>query len=141
VITYSPLDGGFLAGKYRTPEDLAGDNRIAHFQKRMRGSFDPHQAWVRRKLDLIPELMALAAELGVTMPQMAVAFAVQHPGVTAAIIGPRTMEHLEGVLGGGDLKLSAETLDRIDELVPPGVTLNPFTDMPSGLTKAAIRRG
>ncbi len=141
VITYSPLDGGFLSGKYRAPEDLSGDNRIAYYQKRMRGSFDPYQAWVRRKLDLVPQVMALADELGVTTPQLAIAFAAQHPGVTAALIGPRTMDQLEGVLGGGELKLSAETLDRIDDLVPPGVTLNPFTDQPSGLTKAATRRG
>jgi aryl-alcohol dehydrogenase (NADP+) len=139
VITWSPLDGGFLSGKYRRPEDLEGENRIALFA-RMRGSFDPYQEWIRRKLEILPELLKLANDNGITLPQLAIGFAIQHPGVTSAIIGPRTMDHLEGVLTAGELKLSSETLDRIDELVPPGTTLNPFADMPSGTTTAAIRR-
>ena len=142
VITFSPLDGGFLSGRYRGPEDLAGDNRIAYFGRLMRGSFDPQAAFIRRKLDIVAELVKLADEVGVTIAQLAVAFVLQHPAVTAAIIGPRTMEQLESLLPAGDLKLSAETLDRIDALVPPGTSLNPgFNDMPSGTTKAALRRG
>jgi len=142
VITFSPLDGGFLTGRYRGPEDLEGENRIAYFGRRMRGSFDPHAAWIRRKLDLVAELSALADEVGITLAQLAVAFVIQHPAVSAAIIGPRTMEQLEGLLPAADIRLSAETLDRIDALVPPGASLNPtFNDMPSGTTKAALRRG
>ena len=119
VITWSPLDGGFLSGKYRKPEDLAGENRIAFFQQRIRGHFDPHEAWIRRKLELVGELTKLADEIGVTLAQLAVAFVIQHPAVTSAIIGPRTMQHLEGLLPAAGIKLSAETLDRIDALVPP----------------------
>jgi len=142
VITFSPLDGGFLSGRYRGPQDLEGDNRIAYFGKMMRGSFDPHVEWIRRKLALVVELAGLAEELGVTLAQMAVAFVIQHPAVTAAIIGPRTMEQLESLLPAATLKLPAETLDRIDALVPPGTSLNPgFNDMPSGTTRAALRRG
>jgi aryl-alcohol dehydrogenase (NADP+) len=141
VITWSPLDGGFLSGKYRGPQDLTGDNRIAYFARQIRGAFDPHEAWIRRKLDIVPALVTLAEEIGVTIAQLAVAFAIEHPGVTAAIIGPRTLDHLEGLLGAGDLKLSAATLDRIDALVPPGTSLNPINDMPSGTTQAALRRG
>ncbi len=141
VITWSPLDGGFLSGKYRGPEDLTGDNRIAFFARRMRNNFDPYEAWIRRKLDLVGEIAALAEEIGVTIAQLAVAFAIEHPAVTASIIGPRTPDQLEGLLAAGDLKLSAETLDRIDALVPPGTSLNPIADMPSGTTKAALRRG
>ncbi len=140
VLSYSPLDGGFLAGKYRKPEDLEGDNRVAFFQKLIRGSFDPHSDWIRRKLDILTEIIALAEETGVSVTELSAAFVVNHPAITAAIIGPRTMEHLESVLAAGDLKLSTETLDRIDALVPPGTTLNPITDQPSGLTKAALRR-
>jgi aryl-alcohol dehydrogenase (NADP+) len=140
VLSYSPMDGGFLSGKYRKPEDLAGDNRIAYFQRMMRGTFDPHQAWVKRKFEALDELRKLADEIGVPLAQMAIAFVMQHPAITAAIIGPRTLEQLEGVLPAAGVKLSAETLDRIDELCPPGTTLNPFTDMPSGTIKAALRR-
>jgi len=141
AITFSPLDGGFLTDKYRAPEDLDGDNRVAYFARRIRGSFDPRAAWVRRKLELAAELTKLAAETGVTLAQMAVAFVMQHPAVTASIIGPRTMNQLESLLPAGDLTLSAETLDRIDALVPPGTSLNPsHNDLPSATTKAALRR-
>ena len=140
TLTYSPLDGGFLSGKYRTADDLTGDNRIAYFSNRARGGFDPHADWVRRKLDILPQLIALAEELGLTIAQLALAFVINHPGVTAAITGPRTMEQLEGLLPAADIRLSAETLDRIDALVPPGTSLNPVGDMPSGTTKAALRR-
>jgi aryl-alcohol dehydrogenase-like predicted oxidoreductase len=142
AITFSPLDGGFLTGRYRAPEDLDGDNRIAYFARRIRGSFDPHAAWVRRKLELVAELAKLAEQTGVALAQLAVAFVMQHPGVTAAIIGPRTMNQLESLLPAGDLALGTETLDHIDALVPPGTSLNPsHNDLPSATTKAALRRG
>jgi aryl-alcohol dehydrogenase (NADP+) len=140
VLSYSPMDGGFLSGKYRKPDDLAGDNRIAHFQRLMRGTFDPQAAWIQRKLEVITELLKLADEIGVPIGQLAIAFVMQHPAITSAIIGPRTLEQLEGVLPAANVKLSAEVLDRIDALCPPGTTLNPFTDMPNGTTKAALRR-
>jgi aryl-alcohol dehydrogenase-like predicted oxidoreductase len=141
AITFSPLDGGFLTGRYRAPEDLDGDNRVAYFARRIRGNFDPHAAWVRRKLELVAELTKLAEETGVTLAQLAVAFVMQHPAVTAAIIGPRTMNQLESLLPAGDLALGTETLDRIDALVPPGTSLNPsHNDLPSATTKAALRR-
>lgn len=142
AITFSPLDGGFLTGRYRAPEDLDGDNRVAYFARRIRGSFDPHAAWVRRKLELVAELTKLAGQTGVTLAQLAVAFVMQHPAVTAAIIGPRTMNQLESLLPAGDLALGTETLDHIDALVPPGTSLNPsHNDLPSATTKAALRRG
>lgn len=140
VLTFSPLDGGFLTGRYRTPEDLQGENRIAWFAQRMRGSFDPHQDWIRRKLELVGELATLAEELRITLPQLAVAFVIRHPGVTSAIIGSRTLEQLESLLPAAQVQLSAETLDRIDALVPPGTTLNPLNDMPSGIADPAMRR-
>jgi aryl-alcohol dehydrogenase-like predicted oxidoreductase len=141
AITFSPLDGGFLTGRYRAPEDLDGDNRVAYFARRIRGSFDPHAAWVRRKLELVAELTKLAEQTGVTLAQLAVAFVMQHPAVTAAIIGPRTMNQLESLLPAGDLGLGTETLDHIDALVPPGTSLNPsHNDLPSATTRAALRR-
>jgi aryl-alcohol dehydrogenase-like predicted oxidoreductase len=56
---------------------------------------------------------------------MAIAFAMNHPAVSAPIIGPRTMEQLESQIGAADVELSDELLDKIDEVVPPGVNLNP----------------
>ena len=141
MIVWSPLDGGFLSGRYRGPEDFTDDSRIARFTKMFRGSFDPNEAVIRRKLELVGELAKLADEAGVTLAQLAIAFTTEHPAVTSSIIGPRKMEHLETILAAGDLKLSAETLDAIDALVPPGSSLNPPVDMPSGTGKTSLRRG
>ena len=70
-------------------------------------------------------LAALAAEAGLSMVHLALAFTLAHPAVTAPIIGPRTMEQLESQLGADDVVLSDDVLDRIDEIVPPGTNLNP----------------
>ena len=140
VLTFSPLDGGFLTGRYRTPEDLEGDNRIAFFGRMMGRTFDPHAAWIRRKLELVTELSELADKLGVTLAQLATAFVIRHPVVTSAIIGPRTLDQLESLLPAADMVLSAETLDRIDALAPPGTSLNPINDMPSATTREALGR-
>jgi aryl-alcohol dehydrogenase-like predicted oxidoreductase len=69
---------------------------------------------------------------------MALAFVLEHPAVTAAIIGPRTMEQLESQLGAQEVELDAELLDRIDEIVPPGTTLNPFD---AGYTPPSLQPG
>jgi hypothetical protein len=69
-------------------------------------------------------LGALADEAGPTLVQMAVAFATRHPTVTSAIIGPRTMRHLDGYLAADGINLGSDVLDRIDQIVPPGVTIN-----------------
>jgi aryl-alcohol dehydrogenase-like predicted oxidoreductase len=61
----------------------------------------------------------------VTLIELALAFVIRHPAVTAAIIGPRTMEHLESQLTAADVQLTDDVLDRIDEIVPPGVNVNP----------------
>jgi aryl-alcohol dehydrogenase-like predicted oxidoreductase len=142
VLSYSPLDAGFLAGKYRGPKDFEGpNNRIARFARYSRGSFDPHADYIRRKMAIVAELTKLADELEVGIAELAVAFVLQHPAITAAIIGPRTMQHLESVLGGGNLALSADTLDRIDALCPPGTMFDPVNDLPSGTAKPMLRRG
>ncbi|HKT15823.1 MAG TPA: aldo/keto reductase [Allosphingosinicella sp.] len=140
VITWSPLDGGVLSGKYRGPQDFTNDSRIVKFAMRFRGSFDPEEEYIRRKLEIVAQLHPLAEEAGLTLAQMAVAFTLEHPGVTASIIGPRTMDQLESLLPAAAARLPEHILDRIDALVPPGTTLNPAIDVPSGTTKAALRR-
>ena len=140
VITWSPLDGGFLSGKYRGPQDFTDDSRIVKFAKRFRGSFDPQEQYIRRKLEIVEQLHPLAEEAGLTLAQLAVAFTLEHPGVTSSIIGPRTMDQLESLLPAAEARLAEDILDRIDALVPPGSTLNPAIDVPSATTKAALRR-
>jgi aryl-alcohol dehydrogenase-like predicted oxidoreductase len=137
AIIWSPLDGGFLAGKYRKTSDLTEDSRVGKFARRFTGSFDPEDELFRRKLALVDDLDAVAGETGLPLAQMSVAFTLQHPYVTSAIIGPRTMEHLEGLLPAADMKLDTAVLDRIDAIVPPGTSVNPIRDMPDG---PALRR-
>ncbi|MDZ7679618.1 MAG: aldo/keto reductase [Acidimicrobiales bacterium] len=121
VIPWSPLNGGFLTGRYRPGEDVPAEGRAARQPER----FNPEHAGVSRKLDLIPELEKVAADAGLTLPHLALGFVLAHPAISSAIIGPRTMEQFEGVLGAGEVVLDDATLDRIDELVPPGANLNP----------------
>jgi aryl-alcohol dehydrogenase-like predicted oxidoreductase len=140
VLSFSPLDGGFLTGKYRAPDDLTGENRFALFGRMSGRGFDPHAELIHRKLAIVVELEKIAQEIDATLAQMAIAFVLQHPAITSAIIGPRTLDQLEGLLPSTDVKLSDETLDRIDALVPPGTMLNAFYDLPSGMTKDQLRR-
>ena len=79
----------------------------------------------QRKLDAVEELAQLAEQTGITLIQLAIAFVLNHPAITAALIGPRTMEQLESQLTAADVVLDEAVLDRIDEIVPPGTTLNP----------------
>jgi len=84
----------------------------------------------------------LAEKSGLSLIHLALAFVLSHPGVTAAIVGPRTMEHLADQLGAADVRLPADVLDAIDEIVPPGTNLNPPDRgyEPPSLTDAALRR-
>jgi aryl-alcohol dehydrogenase-like predicted oxidoreductase len=78
----------------------------------------------QRKVEVVEQLEALAEEAGIALPHLAVAFVIRHPGVTSALIGPRTMEQLTSLLPAAEIVLSDDVLDRIDQIVPPGVTVN-----------------
>ena len=121
VIPWSPLAGGWLSGRYRKDADLPGSHRAERIPRRYDMSLPANQ----RKLEAADALARLAEEAGLTLIELALAFVIRHPVVTAAIIGPRTMEHLESQLPAADAQLSDELLDRIDEIVPPGTNLNP----------------
>ena len=121
VIPWSPLAGGWLSGRYRQGAELPSSHRAARIPSRYDMSLPENQ----RKLEVAEKLARLAEEAGITLLEMALAFVVRHPAVTAAIIGPRTMEHLESQLAAADVELSDEVLDRIDQIVAPGVNLSP----------------
>jgi len=121
AIVWSPLAGGWLSGKWRKGADDLTSRRSAMLPRRYDLSLPENQA----KLEAADALGRLADELGVSLVHLALAFVINHPAVTAAIIGPRTMEQLESQLGAVELRLDAEVLDRIDQIVPPGRTLNP----------------
>jgi len=119
TLVYSPLSGGWLTGRWR--KDAPGTPASA---ARPGARFDMSTPANQRKLDVVEELALLAERSGITMIELALAWAINHPGVTSAIIGPRTMEQLESQLPSVRVTLDTEILDRIDELVAPGVTLN-----------------
>ncbi len=119
TICWSPLAGGWLSGRDDLPKP--GSNRAERIPARFDMSLPSNQA----KLDAARSLATVAADAGLEPIHMALAFVVNHPGVTAAIIGCRTMEQLESQLGAADVDLDPSVLDRIDEIVPPGTNLNP----------------
>jgi aryl-alcohol dehydrogenase-like predicted oxidoreductase len=121
VISWSPLAGGWLSGQWRTGAEPPASTRA----DRIPGRYDLSLPANQRKLEAADALARLAEEAGMTLIQMAIAFAIRHPAVTAAIIGPRTMEQLESQLAALDVTLDDALLDRIDEIVPPGTTVNP----------------
>ncbi len=122
VIPYSPLAGGWLSGRYRTNSEVKGPTSPA--RQRLANRYDMSLPENQRKLEAAEQLAQLAGDAGISLIEMAIAFVVRHPAVTAAIIGPRTMEHLESQLTAAALTLPDDVLDRIDEIVPPGVTIN-----------------
>jgi aryl-alcohol dehydrogenase-like predicted oxidoreductase len=123
VIPWSPLQGGWLSGRYRKDADVAGPTSAA--RQRLTNRYDLSLPANQRKLDAADQLAQLAEEAGITLIQLALAFVLNHPAVTAPIIGPRTMEHLESQLAAADVVLGDDVLDRIDEIVAPGSNLNP----------------
>jgi aryl-alcohol dehydrogenase-like predicted oxidoreductase len=139
AIVWSPLAGGWLSGRYRKEGDSPGASRRAQMLPQR---YDMSLPANQRKLEATHALAELAEEAGLSLVEMALAFAVDHPAVTAAIVGPRTMEHLEGQLPALERTLSAELLDRIDEIVPPGVNVNPSDRGwdPPWLTDPSLRR-
>ena len=134
VIPWSPLGGGWLSGRWRKGAGTLTSRRAAMLPARYDLSIPENQA----KLDAADALGQLADEAGITLIELALAFVLRHPAVTSAIIGPRTLEQLESQLGAPEIVLDTELLDRVDQIVKPGVTVNP-TD--AGWTNAALEPG
>jgi aryl-alcohol dehydrogenase-like predicted oxidoreductase len=138
VLSWSPLAGGWLSGRYRLDSDQPESSRADRIPARYDLSTPENQ----RKLEAADALARLAEESGMSLIHLAIAFVIRHPGVTSAIIGPRTMEQLESQLGAADVELSDAVLDRIDEIAPPGRNFNPADAgyTPPSLADAALRR-
>ncbi len=138
VLSWSPLAGGWLTGRYRKGQETPTSTRSGRLPKRYDMSLPENQ----RKLDAADALAVLAEEAGVSLIHLAIAFAIRHPGVTSAIIGPRTMEQLESQLGAVAVHLDDVVLERIDAIVPPGTNFNPADAgyTPPVLEDASLRR-
>jgi aryl-alcohol dehydrogenase-like predicted oxidoreductase len=138
VLPWSPLAGGWLSGRHRPGVEAPTSSRL----KRQPGRHDPSSPENARKLEAVHALQELADEAGLSLIHLALAFVLEHPAVSSAIIGPRTFEQLESQLGVEKVSLSQDVLDRIDEIVPPGTTINEADRgyAPPALTEARQRR-
>jgi aryl-alcohol dehydrogenase-like predicted oxidoreductase len=137
VLSWSPLAGGWLSGAFGS-----GKENTSRRASVMPDRYDMELAANRAKLEAVDRLGALADEAGLPLIQLALGFVLAHPGVTCPIIGPRTMEHLESQLPALEMRLGGDLLDRIDEIVPPGVDVNE-TDVgwvPAAIADKSLRR-
>ncbi|MFJ9031657.1 aldo/keto reductase [Streptomyces sp. NPDC102274] len=132
TLVYSPLAGGLLTGRYRK-----GRPADSH-----RAGFGLKHLSDERRLDAVEQLILLAEEAGMPLAHLALAFVIAHPGVTSAIIGPRTMDHLDDLLAGAGTTLTDDILDRIDAIVPPGTGIGTLDTAyaPPAVQQTALRR-
>ena len=132
TLVWSPLAGGLLTGRYRK-----GEQASTH-----RSAFGFKHLSDERRLDAVEQIIPLAQKAGLPMTHLAMAFAIAHPGVTSAIIGPRTMEQLDDLLASVDVTLTDEILDQIDEIVPPGTDVGTLdmAYLPPALRRPDLRR-
>jgi aryl-alcohol dehydrogenase (NADP+) len=134
VMVWSPLAKGMLTGRYRKGQPLPDTLRARGVMARQMS--DEH------RLDAVEQLIVVAQEAGMPLTHLAMAFAVAHPGVTSAILGPRTMEQLDDLLAGAEVVLSDDVLDAIDQIVPPGtdVGIDAANYVPPALSQPGLRR-
>ena len=137
VIPWSPLAGGWLSGRFGEGKDNTS-RRASRIPTRYDLSIPGNQ----RKLELVTELSSVAEEAGLSLIELALAFVLEHPAISAAIIGPRTMEQLESQLSAPSIVLEPAILDRLDEIVAPGTNVNAADAgwSPQALEKARLRR-
>ena len=131
VVTWGPLGQGLLTGRIRKGQET--DVRRA----RMLGALNDEH-----RIEVVEQLIPLAAEAGLPLTHLAMAFTIAHPGVTSALLGARTMEQFEGLLAGIEVTLSDDILDRIDEIVPPGTDIGTLDQayLPPALQRPHLRR-
>jgi aryl-alcohol dehydrogenase-like predicted oxidoreductase len=131
ILVWGPLAQGMLTGRVRKNQD--NGLRRAHLLKHLNDE---------RRIDVVEQLIPLAEQAGMPLTHLATAFAIAHPGVTSAVIGPRTMDHLDDLLAGLDVVLGDDILDRIDQIVPPGTDVTTLDQdyRPAALDTASLRR-
>jgi aryl-alcohol dehydrogenase-like predicted oxidoreductase len=131
ILVWGPLGQGMLTGRVRKGQQT--DLRRAHIFRHLNDE---------RRIDVAEQLIPLAEQAGLPVTHLALAFAIAHPGVTSAIIGPHTMEQLDDLLAGAGVTLTDDILDRIDEIVPPGTDVGTLDQayLPPALLNPSLRR-
>ncbi|ONI78353.1 aldo/keto reductase [Kribbella sp. ALI-6-A] len=133
TLVWSPLAQGLLTGRYRKGQEIGTHRSQLHGQQHFADE---------RKLDVVEQLVPLAEQAGLAMTHLALAFAIAHPGVTSAIIGPRTTQQLDDLLAGAGVSLDDDILNRIDEIAPPGTDVVPYdvAYTPPAVSDVSLRR-
>jgi aryl-alcohol dehydrogenase-like predicted oxidoreductase len=133
AMVWSPLSKGMLTGRYRKGQALPDSLRVKYFPRQMSDA---------RSLDVVEQLIPLADEAGLSLTHMAMAFVMAHPGVTSAILGPRTIQHLDDLLAGAEVRLGDDIMDRIDQIAPPGLDIAPngAAYIPPAMAQPSLRR-
>ncbi|MCY1143865.1 aldo/keto reductase [Actinoplanes sp. Pm04-4] len=134
TLVWSPLAMGLLTGRYRKGGPEQPSNARMHWV--------PKHMTDENKLDAVEQLVPVAEAAGLSLTHLALAFVISHPAVTLAIIGPRTMAHLDDLLAGAGTTLGDDVLDEIDDVVPPGVDLSPLdvSYVQPALAQSGLRR-
>lgn len=121
ILTWSPLAGGFLSGKYRRGKPVPADSRFEVFWK----------GWGREHMnevvfDIVEEIERQSRDKDCTPTQLALAWQLQRSGITSVIIGPRTLDQLEDNLGAMEVPMSEEDVEKLNALTPPGLVAVPY---------------
>ena len=131
ALVWGPLGQGLLTGRVRKNEtsELRRAGLVRHLAD-------------ERRIDVVEQFIPLARQAGLPMTHLAMAFTVAHPGVTSALLGARTMAHLDDLLAGLNVTLTDDILDRIDEIVPPGTDVGILDQayQPPAMQLTALRR-
>jgi aryl-alcohol dehydrogenase-like predicted oxidoreductase len=131
LVPFGPLAGGVLSGVYRKGQPAPEGHKFHTLGQR-----DGHQRYTEATMELVEQLMPLAEARGVTLGELAQAWVMQRPGITAPIAGPRTVEHLEASLRACELELSDEEMARIDEIIPPGANVTNYCTLYERMCRA-----
>ncbi|MEU7689217.1 MULTISPECIES: aldo/keto reductase [Microbispora] len=131
TLVWGPLGQGLLTGRVR--KGRQNELRRAGFVTHVKDE---------QRIEVVERFIALAEEAGLPLTHLALAFVIAHPGVTSALLGARTMSHLDDLLAGVDVTLTDDILDRIDAIVPPGTDVGTLDQayVPPALQQESLRR-
>jgi aryl-alcohol dehydrogenase-like predicted oxidoreductase len=140
VMAAAPLNGGWLAGARRAGQPPEPGSRVNRWPG---ATVDESSPAAQSKGSAVEKMSSLAADAGLSLTALALGFVRAHPAVVSAVVGPRTPAHLDAMLAAADVRLDGDLLDRIDDIVAPGVDVDPADRWyrPPALARAARRRG
>jgi aryl-alcohol dehydrogenase-like predicted oxidoreductase len=117
VLPWGPLGAGFLSGRYRRDAAMPDGSRMATAGDDLEEA--PARRAIERNFRVVDAAEAIAAERGASVAQVAIAWLMGVDGVASPIVGPRTMAHLDDLLGAAEIDLTADERARLEDPAPP----------------------